>query len=697
MQNIMKKTALGVAIAGALGTSFTANAIDPSAVEPNDTHYWQQWHLENKSNIDVDAVTAWEMLKDVPKQEVVVAIIDSAMDTNHFDIKQNLWNNADEIPGNGIDDDNNGLVDDVYGYDFRNDKASVFDGLMLHAHQQAGIIAAETNNDRSTASVSGEFPIKLMPLQMININETTPGSVMTIRNSAKIARAAIDGLEYAIDNDANVINMSINLAKSEEVLRLDAGEVAADVAADYIDRNNKWDDYQVIKAKDVQDRTTEEQAIYDEVSSNPSHYSYANNVVTVIEEDNPDATTEAEIQALTETFVQQTFDDYYVFEGETLQLLQEARAKNILIVNAGVNAYVEDLYSLPDPSPVDNNVIKVGGYTEDGTPAKGVTSSYASEYGKSIRVYAPGENLVSSMPSDDKIWLAGMTTGNSFANPIVSAIAAMAYSVKPNITYGEVIDALEDGVEETPDFLFTLADGSEHQAGRIRAPLVFQELGYALPQGVDSNGVPNAPVATYEVEDCDKRCEGLSPLTVTFDATSSSDPQGSGLTYEWDFGDGSPVVSGAVVTHTYDQPLGGSFDASVTVTDQDGYSDKSKSYRVDVIANGVDYVDIQFTNGYSLQGVLISDDIDITFGWFGAKFVRGSGTVIDANGDEVTVTFETSSSALGTLTGSVEVVTPSETYFDAYSWAPFDYDSTNRTITVDSRDVDWTVINGNDL
>ena len=57
----------------------------------------------------------------------VVAVIDEGIDLNHPDLRNNIWTNPGEIPGNGIDDDANGYVDDVHGYDFANDDASVFD------------------------------------------------------------------------------------------------------------------------------------------------------------------------------------------------------------------------------------------------------------------------------------------------------------------------------------------------------------------------------------------------------------------------------------------------------------------------------------------------------------------------------------------------------------------------------------------
>jgi len=77
------------------------------------------------ADADIDAPEAWNTLTGNPG--TVVAVIDEGIDLNHPDLRDNIWTNPGEIPGNGIDDDANGYVDDVHGYDFANDDASVFD------------------------------------------------------------------------------------------------------------------------------------------------------------------------------------------------------------------------------------------------------------------------------------------------------------------------------------------------------------------------------------------------------------------------------------------------------------------------------------------------------------------------------------------------------------------------------------------
>ena len=136
---------------------------------PDDTQFDQQWALHNiglgggTEDADIDAPEAWDIATGgvTPLGDtIVVAIVDGGMMLTHVDIIPNLWTNWGEIPGNGIDDDSNGYIDDVHGWDaYASDGSIPNDG---HGTHVAGIVGAKGNNGVSVAGVN--WNVKLMPL-----------------------------------------------------------------------------------------------------------------------------------------------------------------------------------------------------------------------------------------------------------------------------------------------------------------------------------------------------------------------------------------------------------------------------------------------------------------------------------------------------------------------------------------------------
>lgn len=124
--------------------------------------------------------------------DVVVAVIDTGVDYNHLDLRNNIWINTAEIPDNGLDDDGNGYIDDVYGWDcVGNDKNPMDDNG--HGTHVAGIIAAENNK---IGGIGVAYNCKIMVLKA--------GNSSGYFNNSDIAEA----IQYAYMNGASVINMS---------------------------------------------------------------------------------------------------------------------------------------------------------------------------------------------------------------------------------------------------------------------------------------------------------------------------------------------------------------------------------------------------------------------------------------------------------------------------------------------------------
>ena len=157
------------------------------AASPNDPLYPQQGWLTL-----INAPAAWDSTTGDTSQ--VIAILDTGVDWNHPDLAPNIWINPGEIPGNGLDDDVNGYVDDIRGWDFINNDGNPMDDNS-HGTHVAGIAAARGNNATGIAGVA--WNAKIMPVKMLQSSGTG--------TTAGLAAA----IGYAASNGATVINMSL--------------------------------------------------------------------------------------------------------------------------------------------------------------------------------------------------------------------------------------------------------------------------------------------------------------------------------------------------------------------------------------------------------------------------------------------------------------------------------------------------------
>lgn len=188
----------------------TLAADNPAVQPPNgnpargpDPKVSSQWGLGK-----VNAAAAWSIHRG--SKDVIVAIIDTGVDYNHEDLRDAMWRNPGEVAGNGIDDDNNGFIDDVVGWDFAGNDALPydlmsqmrFDGNPGHGTHCAGVAAGAGNN---ATGISGVAPnVSIMALRFI----TDKGEGTTADG--------IKAINYAVANGAKVLSNSWGGEKDAE-------------------------------------------------------------------------------------------------------------------------------------------------------------------------------------------------------------------------------------------------------------------------------------------------------------------------------------------------------------------------------------------------------------------------------------------------------------------------------------------------
>ena len=188
--------------------------IKKMSVEMNDVGYERQWHYHNTGQygftpgIDIKLQEAWDTYGVFGSSDVIVAVADQGVEYSHEDLNGNMWVNEVELDGEpGVDDDGNGYVDDVYGYNFVRGNSTIHPEA--HGTHVAGTIAAVNNNSIGVCGVAGgKYPekgVSLMALQLLEEGEQYGGNTYL-------------AFQYAAENGACIINNSWGYQSSDATL-----------------------------------------------------------------------------------------------------------------------------------------------------------------------------------------------------------------------------------------------------------------------------------------------------------------------------------------------------------------------------------------------------------------------------------------------------------------------------------------------
>ena len=462
----------------------------------------QNWHQLDPATTGYNGISldkAYEFLKakKLKSKRVTVAVIDSGIDTLHEDLKPVLWRNAGEIAGNGIDDDRNGYIDDVHGWNFlggkdgRNVTVDSYEAARVYHKLKTkwegktamnAVTAAEILEFKDYERARGIIAGDVNPAQtaaMANMFKKLSAGDSVIRKEIGKEEYTYKDVESYTPADVNAKNakaflINISKANSTEVItnkqlleqfssEIRKGESAVKAPEEY--RKNIVKDDET----NINDRNYGNNDLMSTTSFHGSHCAgiiaaarnngkgvdgIADNVRIMVLRAVPDGDEHDKDIANAVRYavdngaqiISMSFGKDFSPEKHWVDdAFRYAAAKNVLLVHAAGNSSknVDTTFNYPNPFYIDgkgraNNIITVGasGDLKNG----GLTASFSNYGEKEVDVFAPGVNINSTIPGGNTY---GTASGTSMAGPVVAGIAALLLEYYPHLTALQLKEAIE--------------------------------------------------------------------------------------------------------------------------------------------------------------------------------------------------------------------------------------------------------------
>jgi cell wall-associated protease len=471
------------------------------------------WHLLDKtkdgySGISVDKAYEFVKSKNIKSKTVVVAVIDSGIDTLHEDLRPILWTNPKEIPGNGIDDDGNGYIDDVHGWNFlggkdgQNVKQDSYEGARVYHRYKAKFEAPGFDSTKLTPEEKDQYEIWRKAKARVE-GDGNEGSVDLVilkraftaaQRSDSILRTAM-GKDTFTGNDlekfaattpqeksakggllylfkANQLMESTNKEFLEGFGDFVSGEERKAEAKEKAPKNYRGE----IVGDNEDDINDKYYGNPDIMASSPFHGTHVSGIIAAVRNNNigmdgiadnvrimmiravPDGDEHDKDIALGIRYavdngarvINMSFGKEFSPHKDWIdEAVKYAASKGVLLVHAAGN----DAKNVDSSDNFPNPMIKVDGTVApnwitvgaSGDPkAGGLTASF-SNYGKQqVDVFAPGVKIYSTIPGGNTY---GMAQGTSMASPVVAGTAAFIFSYFPNLTPEQVKYCIEKSAQ----------------------------------------------------------------------------------------------------------------------------------------------------------------------------------------------------------------------------------------------------------
>jgi cell wall-associated protease len=462
----------------------------------------KNWHQLDPKTTGYNGISlqkAYDLIKTkkLKSNRVLVAVIDSGIDTLHEDLKPVLWRNPKEIPGNGIDDDNNGYIDDINGWNFlggkdgRSVKEDSYEASRVY-HNLKGKWNGKTIADAVTEKDKREFA-NFERAKEKTVGDVDPRQIAQLESMFKklsvgdsVIRKELGKEEYTTKemDDYNPTNADAKMAKgllvniskannttdisNKQLLDELSGEIRKGDAANKPPKEYRKE----IVGDDETNVSDRNYGNNDVMASTPFHGTHCAGIIAAARNNGKGVDGVADnvrIMALRAVpdgdehdkdianairyavdngaqIISMSFGKDFSPEKQWVDdAYRYAASKNVLLVHAAGNdsKNVDTTYNFPNPFYIDgkgraNNIITVGasGDLQNG----GLTASFSNYGVKEVDVFAPGVNINSTIPGGNTY---GNASGTSMACPVVAGVAALLLSYYPNLTAVQLKEAIE--------------------------------------------------------------------------------------------------------------------------------------------------------------------------------------------------------------------------------------------------------------
>lgn len=464
------------------------NVEKKAALKENDLKRWSHLDIINDTipGMSVDRAYA-ELLKDKKGVKVIVGIVDSGVDIEHEDLKSVLWTNTKEIPGNGIDDDKNGYVDDIHGWNFLGDitkenleyeriikdknlvdqvtyqaAKKINDDKIAEAQQGKsrleGLLTVTATADKVVAKHLGKLVYTIDEVNAIDSKDTSVlESKVTMQRMLSFGMSVVD-LEKAIQKDVEEMASLLNGENLKQDYRKAVGDNPNDIT------DTKYGDNNVIGPdKEEALHGTHVAGIVAQVrNNNLGGDGIASNVEILTVRAVPDGDEYDKDIALGIRYavdngakvINGSFGKSFSPHKQWVyDAIKYAEKRDVLIVHAAGNDAKDIDYADNFPNDSDDkinefadNMITIGALNfEYGTK---VVATFSNIGKINVDVFAPGVKIYATTPKDTYAYLQG----TSMASPNVAGVAAVIRSYYPKLSASQVKHILMDsGVAITAD------------------------------------------------------------------------------------------------------------------------------------------------------------------------------------------------------------------------------------------------------